>query len=158
MLPHYIIDGYNLLHAIPTLKKLLSHDAFQAREQLVQFVSRLTFRRKFRCTIVFDGAQPSSPHPSSTRSPVHIVFSHPNSADIKIRSMIEASKNRTQLVVISSDHEILKFAKVCSCATFTSRSFSNLLFEDEDRGEQKDQTTLSKSQVEEWMKIFGEKK
>ena len=72
--------------------------------------------------------------------------------------MIEASKNRSQLVIISSDHEILNFAKVCSCATFTSRSFSNLLFEDEDRGEEKDQTALSKSQVEEWMKIFGEKK
>ena len=23
MLPHYIVDGYNVIHAIPTLKKLL---------------------------------------------------------------------------------------------------------------------------------------
>ena len=32
MLPHYIVDGYNVIHTIPTLKKLLAHDGFQARE------------------------------------------------------------------------------------------------------------------------------
>ena len=46
MLPHYIVDGYNVIHAIPTLKKLLAHDGFQAREQLVFLVSRLTFKKK----------------------------------------------------------------------------------------------------------------
>ena len=158
MIPHYIVDGYNLIHAIPSLKKLLMHDAFQAREQLAHLVSRLTFKRKFRCTIVFDGVKPPEPRPSPTHSPVHIIFSSPLSADAKIKSMIEQSKNRSQLVVISSDREILDFAKVCSAETHTSKHFSNLLFEEPDKGEEKDAGTLSKSQVDEWMKIFGEKK
>ena len=76
MLPHYIVDGYNVIHAIPTLKKLLAHDGFQAREQLIFLVSRLTFKRKFRCTIVFDGVKPHEPHPPESHSPLHIVF-HP---------------------------------------------------------------------------------
>jgi predicted RNA-binding protein with PIN domain len=158
MLPHYIVDGYNLIHAIPTLKKLLAHDGFQAREQLVYVISRLTFKRKFRCTIVFDGAKPLEPHPLPTHSPVHIVFSSPLSADAKIKSMIGLSKNRTLLVIISSDREILDYAKVCSCATQTSKYFSNLLFEEPDKGEEKDSAALSKGQVDEWLKIFGEKK
>ena len=155
MIPHYIIDGYNLIHAIPSLKKLLTHDAFQAREQLAYLISRLTYKKKFRCTIVFDGVKPPPPHPSPAHSPVHIVFSSPLSADAKIKSMIEQSKNRSQLVIISSDREIQNFAKICSAETHASKYFSNLLFEEPDTGEEKDAGTLSKSQVDEWLKIFG---
>ncbi len=158
MLPHYIVDGYNVIHAIPTLKKLLAHDGFQAREQFVFLVSRLTFRRKFRCTIVFDGAKPQEPHPSQSHSPLHIIFSSPLSADAKIKLMIDASKNRSLLVIISSDREILDYAKACACSTYTSKYFSNLLFDEPDKGEEKDSVALSKGQIDEWLKIFGEKK
>ena len=158
MLPHYIVDGYNVIHSIPTLKKLLAHDGFQAREQLVFLVSRLTFRKKFRCTIVFDGTKPHEPHPPQSHSPLHIIFSSPLSADAKIKSMIETSKNRSPLVIISSDREILDYAKVCSCNTYTSKYFSNLLFDEPDKGEEKDSTALSKGQIDEWLKIFGEKR
>jgi predicted RNA-binding protein with PIN domain len=158
MLPHYIVDGYNVIHSIPTLKKLLAHDGFQAREQLVFLVSRLTFRKKFRCTIVFDGMKPHEPHPPQSHSPLHIIFSSPLSADAKIKSMIETSKNRSLLVIISSDREILDYAKVCSCSTYTSKYFSNLLFDEPDKGEEKDSTALSKGQIDEWLKIFGEKR
>ena len=158
MIPHYIVDGYNVIHAIPSLKKLLAHDAHQAREQLAFLVSRLTYKKKFRCTLVFDGVKPSEPHPPLTHSPVHVIFSSPQSADTKIKSMIEQSRNRSQLVIISSDREILGFARVCAAETHTSKYFSNLLFEEPDKGEEKDAGTLSKSQVAEWMKIFGEKK
>ena len=158
MLPHYIIDGYNVIHAIPSLKKLLAHDGSQAREQLGYLISRLTFRRKFRCTIVFDGTRPPESHPSQSHSPVHIVYSAPQSADAKIKAMIDQSKNRTLLVVVSSDREILDYARVCSCTAHTSKYFSNLLFEEADQGEEKDASTLSSAQVDEWLRIFGEGK
>ena len=154
MLPHYIIDGYNLIHAIPSLRKLVDHDGFQAREQLVQYVSRLTYRRKIRCTIVFDGAKPSDFRPASAHSPVHILYSHPQSADAKIKGMIDQSKSRTLLVIISSDREILDYAKVCSCDAHTSKYFRNLLFAEPDQGEEKDAAVLSRGQIDEWLKIF----
>jgi len=155
MLLHYIVDGYNLLHAIPSLKQLLDHDAAQAREQLAYLIARLTLRRKFRCTIVFDGARPIDT-PASTHSPVHVVFSSPLSADAKIKSMIDQSKNRSLLVIVSSDREILGYARVCACTTHTSRYFTNMLFEEPNQGEEKDATVLSRGQIDEWLKIFGE--
>lgn len=158
MIPHYILDGYNVIHAIPTLKKLLAHDALQAREQLAFLVSRLTMRKKFRCTIVFDGVKPPEAPSASAHSPVHIVYSSPQTADMRIKSLIDQSKNRSLLVIISSDREILNYARVCSCATHTSKHFSNLLFEEPDQGEEKDSVSLSKGQVDEWLKIFGERK
>jgi predicted RNA-binding protein with PIN domain len=153
--PHYIIDGYNLLHAIPSLKKMLTRDALGAREQLIALIARQTMKRKFRCTIVFDGAPPSGSRPPAQQSPVHVAYSTGISADSYIRNMIEKSKQPTNLVVVSSDHEILNHAHACSCTTHTSKYFSGLLFQEEDRGEEKEQTPLSKAEVEEWLKIFG---
>jgi predicted RNA-binding protein with PIN domain len=157
MLPHYIIDGYNLIHAIPSLKKLLARDAVQAREQLIEHVSRLTHRRKFRGTIVFDGARPQNDFGSSN-APIHVVYAAPLSADEKIKSLIEHAPNRAWLVVISSDHEILNFARVCACTTHTSTYFARMLFETETGGEEKEQSSLSKSQLDEWLRLFGEGK
>jgi predicted RNA-binding protein with PIN domain len=155
MLNHYIIDGYNLIHAIPTLKKLLLRDAAQAREQLIEHVARLTHRKKFRGTIVFDGAKPAEEFAAS-RAPIHVVYAAPQTADDKIKSLIEHAPNRAWLVIISSDHEILNFARVCACTTHTSKYFANLLFETDSAGEEKEQSTLSKSQVDEWLRLFGE--
>jgi predicted RNA-binding protein with PIN domain len=153
---HYIIDGYNLLHAIPALKKTLAHNAETARELLIYSVAQLTHRKKFRCTIVFDGTAPQNTSKQSSHAPVHVLFSSPLTADAKIKQMIEHSKQRTLLVIISSDREILNFAKVCSCPTHTSNHFANLLTDTSDSVTEKSEIPLTKSQIDEWLKIFGE--
>ena len=44
-------------------------------------------------------------------------------------------------------------------AAHTRRNISsNLLFDEPDKGEEKDSVALSKGQIDEWLKIFGEKK
>ena len=153
---HFIVDGYNLIHAIPSLKKTLAHDGESAREQLIHLIAQLTHKRKFRCTVIFDGTTPTH-HRSSVSAPVHIVFSYPRNADTKIKEMIEHSKNRSFLVIVSSDREILNFAQVCSCQTHTSKHFANLLSDDEHSAIEKSDAPLSSAQVNEWLKIFGEK-
>lgn len=154
---HFIIDGYNVIHAIPSLKKTLAHNGESAREMLIHSVSQLTHRKKFRCTIVFDGTTPNNSVKQSAHAPVHVLFSFPHSADAKIKQMIEQSKNRSLLVIISSDTEIMNFAKVCSCQTHTSKHFANLLSETSDTVTEKSDAPLTKSQIDEWLKIFGEK-
>lgn len=154
---HFIIDGYNLIHTIPALKKTLAHNAESARELLIYSVAQLTHRNKFRCTIVFDGTIPKTSTKQSVHAPVHVVYSSPFSADMKIKQLIEHSKNRSLLVIISSDREIQNFAKVCSCQTHNSKHFANLLSETNDSAIEKSEIPLSKSQIDEWLKIFGEK-
>jgi predicted RNA-binding protein with PIN domain len=154
---HYIIDGYNVIHAIPALKKTLAHNAESSRELLIHSVSQLTHKKKFRCTIVFDGTAPENSLRQSAHAPVHVIFSFPFSADAKIKTMIEQSKQRPKLVIISSDREILNFAKACSCQTYTSKYFANLLSEGDEIITEKSDIPLSSTQVDEWLKIFGEK-
>ncbi len=156
MQQHYIIDGYNVIHAIPSLKKTLLHDAVSARELLIHSVGQLTHTKKFRSTIVFDGTAPQSTPKQSAHAPVHVLFSFPLTADAKMKQMIEHSKNRTLLVIITSDREILNFAKVCSCQTHPSTHFANLLSGANDTVTEKSDAPLSKSQIDEWLKIFGE--
>ncbi|MFA6541720.1 MAG: NYN domain-containing protein [Bacteroidota bacterium] len=153
---HFIVDGYNVIHSIPSLRNLLLRDAEGAREQLIYAIARLSTTRKFRCTVVFDGAAPEL-HRPSPHAPIHVVYSFPISADDKIKELITKAINRTLLVVISSDREIINFAKVCSCQTHTSKHFVNLLHEDEDLSTEKSDSSLSPSQIAEWLKIFGEK-
>ncbi len=154
---HFIIDGYNVIHAIPSLKKTLAHNGETARELLIHSVAQFTHKKKFRCTIVFDGTAPNNTVKQSTHAPVHVLFSFPHSADAKIKQMIEQSKIRSSLVIISSDREIMNFAKVCSCQTHSSKHFANLLSETTDTVAEKSDAPLSKSQIDEWLKIFGEK-
>ncbi len=158
MQQHYIIDGYNIIHAIPSLKKALLHDAILAREQLALAVANFIREKKMRFTIVFDGAKPHDLRVEPLHSPIHIVYAFPLSADEKIKSMIEQSKNRSLLVIISSDHEIINFARVCSCTTHTSQYFAQLLRNKETLADEKDQSSLSKSQVDEWLRIFNSRK
>jgi predicted RNA-binding protein with PIN domain len=153
---HYIIDGYNLIHAIPSFKKTLAYNGETARELLIHSVAQLTHRRKFRCTIVFDGVTPNNTPKQSNHAPVHVIFSSPINADAKIKQIIEHSKNRSLLVIISSDREIINFAKVCSCQTHTSNYFANLLSETNDAVMEKSDDLLTKAQIDEWLKIFGE--
>jgi len=154
---HFIIDGYNVIHAIPALKKTLLHDAESARELLIHSISQLTHIKKFRCSIIFDGTAPDRSPNQSTHAPVHVIYSFPVSADVKIKQMIEHSRNCSLLTIITSDREILRFAKTHSCQTHTSTYFQNLLSEASDTVTEKSDVTLSKSQIDEWLRIFGEK-
>ncbi len=155
---HYIIDGYNLIHAIPSLKKLVSaNQLIQAREQLLFLLEKFTLKNKIQCTVIFDGTKPSNEKTSST---VHITYSFPSNADNFIKKLIEKSSSRSWLMIVSSDREILNFASVCSCSTFTSKEFAKKLTSpniNQKREEKTDTENLSRKEVEEWLRIFGEK-
>jgi predicted RNA-binding protein with PIN domain len=154
---HVIIDGYNVIHAIPSLKRTLLHDAQSARELLIHSTAQLTHKRNFRCTIVFDGIEPSVTAKGSVHAPVHVIYSSPLTADAKMRHMIEHSKNRSSLIIISSDREIVSYATACSCRTHTAKHFANLLSETDDAVTEKSDVSLTPHQINEWLKIFGEK-
>ncbi len=156
-LPHIIIDAYNLLHAIPSLHSRLAHDPRGAREELVAMVARLTHRRKFRATLVFDGSRPRDERPEPPHSPIHVVFASPLTADAKIREAVEKAKNRALLTIVSSDHEVLNHARVCACTTHSARHFANLLAEEPESAQEKADSALSQREVDEWLKIFGGK-
>ncbi|UCG35411.1 MAG: NYN domain-containing protein [Candidatus Omnitrophota bacterium] len=101
----YIIDGFNVIHKIPTLKS--SSNPWQ---DLISYIKqkKLTGSKNNKVCIVFDG----SPRTDALRErQFQILFSCERDADDVIKERIQKAKNKRQIVLVSDDREIRDFAK-----------------------------------------------
>ncbi|OLE02243.1 MAG: NYN domain-containing protein [Chloroflexi bacterium] len=102
-----IVDGYNVIHAWPSLKKLLSTASLEAaRDELIQRVSVLGMITGESVTVVFDAHHSTSRANSSEMvEGVQVTFTRKgHSADHAIeRLAYDASKSRDIITVATSD-------------------------------------------------------
>lgn len=165
MVKHFLIDGYNLAHKLGV--KITKDNLQQAREAVERKVATLTAKQNRKCTLVFDGRGVLGA--TEQRRNVSIVFTASGeSADARIKKMIDEAPNKSALCVVSSDNEILRYAKVSRAQSMRSEEFlSDLNAEPKasskpkakrdsaspNRDEQKP-NAVSSSDIEEWKKIF----
>ena len=85
-----------------------------------------------------------------------IIYSESKSADEKIKDQISSSKNRRDLVIISSDNNIRDFAKVCGCSIITSEEFYKSI---DSKNENSDEEKRIKemNNIDEFKKLFDVK-
>jgi len=119
---HYLIDAYNLIHQDKDLEYELEHvSAESSAESLFKMLSSFAAhhnRKKF--TLVFDGS------PYDIHSPFENVFiegSGKFKADDIIKGYISSAVNAKDYVVISSDKEIITFAKMHFAEYYLSEQF-----------------------------------
>jgi predicted RNA-binding protein with PIN domain len=113
----YLIDGYNLLHAIGLSKRLGKGGLELARHRLIGLVRRGLPHGE--STVVFDGTQASGPRDEEG---VHVLFAK-GEADDLIRDVIAHDSAPRTLCVVSSDHAVQisakrRHAKVMDAADF----------------------------------------
>lgn len=101
---HFVIDGYNLIKQTPALNKDNLEDS---RVALIKFLNihRPQGSGNNPVTIVFDGAQGNFYYGASAPS-MEIIFSGRQSADDKIRRLVEESAHPKTIVVVTNDREI----------------------------------------------------
>lgn len=103
---HYIIDGWNVIHKIPEVKKSAA-----PRQEFIAYLRRrnLTGSRNNKVTVVFDGG----PHYDEflNEKEYSVVFSLDESADEVIKRRISRTGNKKQLVIVTDDREIIYFAR-----------------------------------------------
>ena len=118
---HFIIDGNNLMGKIPALFKLQKKDGQSSREKL-SFILESYFinKKNNKVSLHFDGFV----NQAIRASKLKIIYSGKRSADDEIKHEIEIEKNRRNLIIVTSDHNILQFARVCGCEIKTSEEFS----------------------------------
>ena len=116
---HYIIDGNNLIGKIKRLSDLQNKDKQSAREQLVYLLQNYFSGKKIKVSLHFDGFENSRVNISNGK----VIYSDSKTADEKIKDQISASKNRKEIIVISSDSGIRNYAKVCGCSLLTGEEF-----------------------------------
>ena len=101
---HYILDGYNIIKQIPSFSFKGLKDG---RDSLVSLVEMYRPQGSIKnlVTVVFDG-QAGIVHRERSSLNCRVIFSVHESADDKIRNIIEKSKSKAQTVVVTDDKEL----------------------------------------------------
>ncbi len=151
----YLIDGHNLIAALPDINIADPDDEAKLVNKLKGFVAKTGKK----CTVVFDGGLPGGVSNLST-SGVKVVFAaslHTN-ADSLIMRRIRKTSDAPNWTAVSSDNEIRHCARAEGMRTLTSAEFARQMQRDSDPREtqgEKVNPSLSPEEVDQWMEAFG---
>jgi hypothetical protein len=113
----YLIDGYNLLHALGLLHGRTGPHALEnARRALLERLSRAADAGTGAITVVFDaaGTPPGAVGEEDYRH-IHIYYALDGSADDAIETLIHREATPNQLTVVSDDHRIQQAGRRRHC-------------------------------------------
>ncbi|MCF8355638.1 MAG: NYN domain-containing protein [Melioribacteraceae bacterium] len=143
-----IIDGNNLIGKIPELFMLQKSDGQSSREKLVFLLDRYFARKKVKVSLHFDGYV-NLPIRSSK---MKIYYSDSRQADDFIRREIDQSNNPKLLLIVTSDLNLLEYAKVNSCERMKSEELLLKINQAEDDDEKKKIESINNEEIK---KLFG---
>jgi len=121
-----IVDGYNVIHAVPELERQLDRSLEAAREGLVGLCREYRARRgdAGRVWVVFDGSAeyPSGLH--SDRGGVRVVFTQEGEeADERILRLVRDDQGRSEFLVVSNDTQIVNNARGLGARVISGPTF-----------------------------------
>ncbi|MBI3410603.1 MAG: NYN domain-containing protein [Planctomycetes bacterium] len=161
----YLIDGYNLLHALGILGGKVGPRGLQrARNRLLNLLAEAFGAESDRVNVVFDaaGAPPKGVEGSTTHKGIRVEFAiREPTADDFIEGAIAAHKQPKELIVVSSDARLQgaarrRGAKPMACAEFLDhldelRRPRQARPEQPERGEHR----MSQRETERWLREFA---
>ena len=122
-----ILDGYNVIHAVPELARQMDRSLQSAREALVRFCQEARGRRgeAGQFYVVFDGRDADAPGTfEQPHGRVTVRFTQkPEEADARILRVIEALRGRGQCVVVSNDNEVANNARAFGACIISVQEF-----------------------------------
>ena len=113
----YIIDGFNLVHKIPQVKR-----STRPRQDLITYINdkKLTGSPNNKVLIVFDGYPPDDFY---FRGRFQVVFSNELSADEIIMTRLGSAGNKSEVIVVSDDREIRDAARAAKARVCRTKDF-----------------------------------
>jgi predicted RNA-binding protein with PIN domain len=129
---HWLIDGYNLMHATGVLdKEVKSHKLFQQRRRrfLSNLADALGAERAAETTVVFDAStQPADMPIVANYQGLSLIFAvGDENADARIEQLIAEHSAPKSLTVVSTDRRVRKAATRRKAKAVTSDDFLDLL-------------------------------
>ena len=122
-----ILDGYNVIYAVPELTRQMDRSLEAAREALVRFCETYRVRRGDigQVYVVFDGRDDEFSGASErARGRVTVCFTRPpQEADQRILRLIEAERP-TRCVVVSNDNEVFNNARAHGARVISVKEFA----------------------------------
>lgn len=126
---HILIDGYNLIRQSPNLSIKDAQSLEKGRNALVRQLAAYKNLKGHQITVVFDAQFTDNLEIEEfSQAGIHLMFSEAHqTADDVIIQMVE--RDRSQLIVVSSDNKILQAAKSSGAAYLNSPEFEKKLEE-----------------------------
>jgi predicted RNA-binding protein with PIN domain len=154
----YLVDGYNLLHQVPELRRQIEYNLEAAREGLLIRLSSFSLSKSVEVSVVFDGIGESIPAPGRWRGLAVRFSKPPQKADPVIKKMISERKKNEDLVVVTSDREIDMYARLCGVKVESSQAFAAAMQRNPSTEiEKKNDHPISERELDEWMRLFGQR-
>jgi len=148
----YIIDGNNLIGKIKHLKELQRKNKQQSREGLVALLNGYFAGKKNKATLHFDGYPNAALHFSKGKT----LYSENRSSDSFIREEIDHSKNPKLIILISSDHSLINYARANSCSVIKSEDFYSEVKKISEKNDEEEKINQLKKEKELFQKLFSE--
>lgn len=151
----YLIDGHNIIARMPDISLLDPHD----EAKLVQRLRGFCARSGKAMTVIFDNGLPGGESRMSSRL-VKVIFASGRrmTADEMIVRRIRKERDPNKWIIVTSDREVRAVAEAYRMKTIPAHEFIQMLRSPKkaamERGENP-HLTLSKAEVDEWMRIFG---
>ena len=151
----YLIDGHNLIACLPDIRLDDPDDEAKLVNKLKSFVAG----GGNKCSVVFDGGIPGGQSAMSNNA-VQVTFAaaERSNADAIIKHRMRRARDAKYWIVVTSDHELVNFARGRGLRTMTSSEFARLLrsnVEDQtDLGEEIDPKILD-DDLDHWLRQFG---
>jgi predicted RNA-binding protein with PIN domain len=122
----FIIDGYNITNH-PKFSKSIPKKAADSRAALIQLIrtKKASESPHNKFWVVFDGF-PQAALDNSDKGNIMVIFSRTESADERIKKLLELIPSPKNVVVVSDDKEIKFFAKSCGAKSQSVEDFLSL--------------------------------
>lgn len=157
----WLIDGHNLIGAMPNLQL----DDPDDEGKLLEYLRRFRARTGHQITVVFDAGLSYQPGKTIKRGGITIQFaSSGKTADQLIQRRVRRVKNAQEVKVVTSDRAVQEVARQAHIRVVSAQTFSRQLLglsggvePEETKGSQAD-VRLSAEEVAEWLEIFKQRK
>jgi predicted RNA-binding protein with PIN domain len=152
----YLVDGNNVM-----AQRVGWHrDKAGARRRLLDELARFTQAKGVRVTVVFDGAPEQHFADGASYRGVRVFYAERGSnADERIKTLVEASRERRTLVVVTSDRALAGYVGRCGARVLRAGEFRRRMEEalseaagghESDAGQD-----VAAGEVDGWMRYFG---
>jgi uncharacterized protein len=159
----YLIDGYNLLHAMGWAPKPGGMSLERSRLRLVEWLSTLLGAQSADVVVCFDAIHGRGPTIEAVHRGIRMRYALGETADDLIEKIIADHHRPAHLAVVSNDHRIQQAARrrgatVLTCGEYVDRITEKRITTAEPEpvkiAEKPD--VPSSAEVDDWLKRFGE--
>ena len=159
----FLIDGYNLMHAIGSIgRKLPPKGLERARTRFLDWLADSVKGRDALIRVVFDAQNGPSPTSEYGHRGVRVRFAYRQTADELIEEILHADPHPTRLTVVSNDGQVQEAGRRRRSAVSTCQAFVDWLLDDRPadkfvppKEEEKPEVAATPEELAAWLAAFS---